>query len=358
MNRRILAVLLACLIAAPIPASAGQIYVPATIESLTVAGQTIGDLIYADSTSSFTRLADVATGNALISGGVGAAPSWGKVGLTTHVSGTLAYGSGGTGATSYATANCLVRAQASAFDCSTLVYDGTNVTLNSGQLILTENGTNIVLKGSTGRGIFMNGTVYGVSDGTPMIAWSFGNGAQIFRAAAPLSWAPSTDPTATPDLSIYRTSAGRAQITNGTQGTFRDLDLRTSYWNGASGETASCTNATTTVNAVNLAATITATSLIPAGSVVSSVVTRVTTGFNGTLTSHTIGDGTTANLFGNNVAITANTTSDLTNHLATFKPTLYTAATNVVMTAVAGTYGATGTIRVTVFYCTATAPTS
>lgn len=39
----------------------------------------IGDLLYASSTSALARLADVATGNVLISGGVGAAPSYGKV---------------------------------------------------------------------------------------------------------------------------------------------------------------------------------------------------------------------------------------------------------------------------------------
>jgi hypothetical protein len=38
-------------------------------------------------------------GNALISGGVGSDPAWGKIGLTTHISGTLAVGNGGTGAT-------------------------------------------------------------------------------------------------------------------------------------------------------------------------------------------------------------------------------------------------------------------
>lgn len=60
----------------------------------------VGDVLYADSTQSLARLADVATGNALISGGVGTAPSWGKIGLTTHVSGTLPVANGGTGATS------------------------------------------------------------------------------------------------------------------------------------------------------------------------------------------------------------------------------------------------------------------
>ena len=49
----------------------------------------IGDLLYASTTTALSKLADVATGNALISGGVGVAPSWGKIGLTTHISGNL-----------------------------------------------------------------------------------------------------------------------------------------------------------------------------------------------------------------------------------------------------------------------------
>ena len=60
---------------------------------------TTGDILYASSSSTLARLNDVATGNALISGGVGVAPSWGKIGLATHVSGTLPVANGGTGAT-------------------------------------------------------------------------------------------------------------------------------------------------------------------------------------------------------------------------------------------------------------------
>jgi len=59
----------------------------------------VGDLIYADTTTSFAKLADVAVGNALISGGVGSAPSYGKIGLATHVDGTLPVANGGTGVT-------------------------------------------------------------------------------------------------------------------------------------------------------------------------------------------------------------------------------------------------------------------
>ena len=57
---------------------------------------TVGDVVYADGTTSLNKLAGVATGNALISGGVGAAPSYGKIGLTTHVSGILPIANGGT----------------------------------------------------------------------------------------------------------------------------------------------------------------------------------------------------------------------------------------------------------------------
>lgn len=60
----------------------------------------VGDMLYASGVNTLSALADVATGNALISGGVGVAPSWGQIGLTTHVTGTLPVANGGTGITS------------------------------------------------------------------------------------------------------------------------------------------------------------------------------------------------------------------------------------------------------------------
>jgi hypothetical protein len=69
---------------------------------------TQGDLIYATATNTLGKLADVATGNALISGGVGGDPSWGKIGLTTHVSGTLPVANGGTGQTTYTDGQLLI----------------------------------------------------------------------------------------------------------------------------------------------------------------------------------------------------------------------------------------------------------
>jgi hypothetical protein len=71
---------------------------------------TVGDLFYADGASSLSALAGVATGNALLSGGVGTAPSWGKISLTSHVSGNLPVGNGGVGITSYTAGDMLFAA--------------------------------------------------------------------------------------------------------------------------------------------------------------------------------------------------------------------------------------------------------
>lgn len=50
---------------------------------------TTGDILQASASNVYSNLNSVATGNALISGGVATANSWGKIGLTTHVTGNL-----------------------------------------------------------------------------------------------------------------------------------------------------------------------------------------------------------------------------------------------------------------------------
>ena len=62
----------------------------------------IGDLLYADTTTTLAKLPDVATGNALLSGGVGVAPSWGKIDVATHITGVVPVANGGTGASTVA----------------------------------------------------------------------------------------------------------------------------------------------------------------------------------------------------------------------------------------------------------------
>lgn len=68
----------------------------------------VGDILYADTASTLAKLAAVAAGSVLISGGVTTAPSWGKVGLTTHVSGILPVANGGTGANTLASGGVLL----------------------------------------------------------------------------------------------------------------------------------------------------------------------------------------------------------------------------------------------------------
>jgi len=75
----------------------------------------VGDLLFASTTTALSKLADVATGNALISGGVGVAPAYGKIGLTTHVSGTLPVANGGTNATAAPTAGAVAYGTGTAY---------------------------------------------------------------------------------------------------------------------------------------------------------------------------------------------------------------------------------------------------
>lgn len=59
----------------------------------------VGDLLYANTTTTLARLPDVTIGNVLKSGGVGNIPFWGQVSLVTDVSGVLPISKGGTGQT-------------------------------------------------------------------------------------------------------------------------------------------------------------------------------------------------------------------------------------------------------------------
>jgi hypothetical protein len=91
----------------------------------------VGDLLYASTTTALSKLADVATGNALISGGVGVAPSWGKVGLTTHVSGTLPTANGGTNLTSFTSGGVVYASSTSALATgSALSFNGNTFSVN------------------------------------------------------------------------------------------------------------------------------------------------------------------------------------------------------------------------------------
>lgn len=102
---------------------------------------TIGDILYASSTTTLTQLNDVVVGNALLSGGVGVPPLWGKIDLTTAITNTLPIANGGTGQiTAPLAINALLPSQSG----------------NSGKFLTTD-GTNVLWAGVT------SGTVVSVS---------------------------------------------------------------------------------------------------------------------------------------------------------------------------------------------------
>jgi hypothetical protein len=79
-----------------------------------------GSLLYAGGATVISQLAPVAVGSVLISGGVSPnLPSWGKVGLATHVSGILPVANGGTGVDALATGGVLIGNGASPVSAST-----------------------------------------------------------------------------------------------------------------------------------------------------------------------------------------------------------------------------------------------
>jgi hypothetical protein len=107
---------------------------PANAGGTGITSYSVGDLLYADTSTTLAKLADVATGNALISGGVGVAPSWGKIGLTTHVSGVLPTANGGTNLSSITANQLFYASSTSAFGQSAnLTYDGTTFTVTAVQ---------------------------------------------------------------------------------------------------------------------------------------------------------------------------------------------------------------------------------
>ena len=130
--------------------------VPATAGGTGITGYMTGDILYASSGTALARLADVATGNALISGGIGAAPSYGKIGLTTHISGTLAVANGGTGITTTPTNGQIPIGNGTNYTAATLTAGyGISVTNGAGSVtVATSIGAPQVTTYTSGSGTY------------------------------------------------------------------------------------------------------------------------------------------------------------------------------------------------------------
>src|SRR3989338_5278924 len=114
----------------------------------------VGDILYASAATVLSKLADIATGNALISGGVGVAPSWGKIGLTTHVSGILPTANGGTGIAFFTAAGPTV-ARVYTFP-------------DAAATVLTSNAAVTVAQGGTGQSSYTIGDILYASGATAL----------------------------------------------------------------------------------------------------------------------------------------------------------------------------------------------
>lgn len=82
---------LAATYAISISGSASSVTSTVTVDKggTNISSYTIGDLLYASGATALSKLAGVATGNVLLSGGIATAPSWGKIDLSTHTNSTM-----------------------------------------------------------------------------------------------------------------------------------------------------------------------------------------------------------------------------------------------------------------------------
>lgn len=160
----------------------------------------VGDILYASGATALSKLAGVATGNALISGGVSTAPSWGKIGLTTHVSGVLPTANGGTNLSSFTSGGAVYATSTSALTTGTLpvASGGTGATSLTSNNVILGNGTSavqFVAPGTSGNVLTSNGTTW--TSATPTAIGS------------PTSWTPTLTFQTPGDLSVtYSLQAG------------------------------------------------------------------------------------------------------------------------------------------------------
>jgi hypothetical protein len=128
-------------------------------------------------------LADVATGNALLAGGVGVAPSWGKIGLTTHVTGTLPVANGGTGDTTYTNGQLLIGNTTSNTLTKATLTQGTaiDITNSTGSITIGHNDTS-TLSGAQGSNGIASFTVDGMGHVTAVTTATYLTAATVCAA--------------------------------------------------------------------------------------------------------------------------------------------------------------------------------
>jgi hypothetical protein len=194
--------------------------VPAANGGTGQSAYTVGDILYASGTTALAKLSDVATGNVLISGGVGSSPSYGKVGLTTHISGTLAVPNGGTGLSTITANALLVGAGTSTV---TTISPGT-----SGQ-ILASDGTSWV---ATNNDFTNSKTTNGYQKLPSGLIIQWGTSASVGDGSYATVTFPIAFPTACLNASATNSSSAGGNVGGTTISNITTTTMRVGHYNG------------------------------------------------------------------------------------------------------------------------------
>ena len=210
---------------------------------------TQGDIIYASATNTLSRLAGTATGNALISGGVTGDPAWGKIGLTTHVSGTLPTANGGTNLTSFTSGGALYATSTSALTTGTLpitsggtgqitataAFDALNPMTSVGDMIYEGAGPTAARLpiGSTNQVLTVIGGIPSWQTPAAGVTSITGTANQVIASASTGAVTLSTPQSIATTSSVQFGSFGVGTAASGTTGEIRATNNVTAYYSDA-----------------------------------------------------------------------------------------------------------------------------
>lgn len=256
---------------------------------------TVGDILYASTTTALSKLAGVATGNALISGGVGAAPSYGKIDLTTTVSGILLGANGGTN-------NGFFEVSGPATSLKTFTFPNASAT------VLTTNDLVTVAQGGTGVG-----TLTGLAYGNGTSAFTAATAAQVVSVIGSTAVTNATNAT---NIGITDdTSTNATMYPTWVTTTTGNLPAKTSStklsFNPSTG-----TLAATVFSGAGTGLTGTASSLSIGGNAATATTATTATTANAVANALTIGTGLTLSsgtTFNGSAAVTVNATGSTIN---------------------------------------------
>ena len=295
---------------------------------------TIGDILYASTTTALSKLAAVAVGNVLISNGIGSAPSWGQVGLATSVSGTLPVANGGTGVTSASGTGSVVLNSSPSITSATLTtptvgsagatFNGSTSGTTVFKAAAVAGTTTITMPGTTGT-MALTSDIPTVSNGTLTMAVS-GTG---LSGSASFTANQSSASSFTVTSNATNANTASAIVARDASGNFSAGTITAAL----SGNATTATSATTagTITSQANSATITAATANTASTIVLRDASgnfsagTITAALSGNATTSSSTSGSSASCTGN--AATATTATNLSG--GTVAATTITATGNI-----------------------------